>query len=168
MADRWLAAHCAPGTRVSVGIDWSEAHRFERLVARKAGDGFVYDAPLCEAPYLTKDDTLAWLQREGVTAPRLYALGFAHNNCGGGCVKAGVGHFAHLYRVLPDVFATWEREEQTLRGQLGDVAILRDRTGGTTKPLPLVQLRRRLDAGWHPDLFDIGGCGCFVDTQEAA
>ena len=126
-------------------------------------------APLCDPPYLTKDDVRAWLVREGVAEPRLYALGFAHNNCGGGCVKAGVGHFAHLYRALPEVFAEWERNEETLRGQLGDVAILRDRTGGATKPLPLVQLRRRLEAGYEPDLFDIGGCGCFVDdTAERA
>jgi hypothetical protein len=23
-----------------------------------------------------------------------------------------------------------------------------------------------VEAGWQPDLFDVGGCGCFVDTTE--
>lgn len=37
MADRWLAANCDPAeTVIHVGIDWSEAHRFERLRDRRA------------------------------------------------------------------------------------------------------------------------------------
>lgn len=168
IADKWLVDNCDPATTtVYVGIDFTEEHRFTRLRERKLP--WRYEAPLCEAPYILKDQMLAALQAEGITPPRLYALGFAHNNCGGGCVKAGIGHFAHLYRTLPDVFAEWERNEQSLRDHLGkDVAILRDRTGGASTPLPLVQLRRRLDDGWQPDLFDIGGCGCFSDIPEAA
>lgn len=167
IADRWLAEHCQPETTtVYVGIDWTEEHRFTRLRDRKLP--WRYEAPLCEPPYVMKDAMLTALSIEGITPPRLYGLGFAHNNCGGGCVKAGVGHFAHLYRVLPEVFAEWERNEDALREQLGDVAILRDRTGGATAPLPLHQLRRRLDAGYQPDLFAIGGCGCFVDLPEVA
>lgn len=122
---------------------------------------------MCDAPYLDKLMMLDALAVEGIRPPRLYGLGFAHNNCGGGCVRAGVGHFTHLYRTLPDVYAEWEANEQGLRDFLGrdDIAILRDRTGGIAKPLTLVQLRRRLDAGYAPDLFEIGGCGCFVDVE---
>jgi hypothetical protein len=164
LGDRWMSAHAPDAVRV-FGIDWTEVHRFERLAARLGADRVR--APLCEAPYLDKPDVLAWLAREGIAAPRLYGLGFAHNNCGGGCVKAGIGHFAHLYRVLPEVFAEWEREEQALRDHLGkDVAMLRDRSGGAPTPLPLTQLRRRLEAGHAPDLFDIGGCGCFIDNDN--
>lgn len=46
-----------------------------------------------------------------------------------------------------------------------DVSILRDRTGGTTKPLTLAALRQRIEE--QPDqldLFDEGGCGCFTDV----
>jgi len=170
-ADAWLRAHCDPAeTVVYVGIDWTEEHRLVRLRARKGAEGWDYRAPLCEPPYVEKPDVLAAMRAEGITPPRLYALGFAHNNCGGGCVRAGVGHFAHLYRTLPDVFAAWEANEEGLRQYLGrdDVAILRDRTGGSVAPLPLVQLRRRLDRGHQPDLFDIGGCGCFADDAPAA
>lgn len=162
LADKWLRENCdAESTTVYVGIDISEVHRFDRLRERKLP--WRYEAPLCEPPYLTKAAMLAALKSEGVAPPRLYALGFAHNNCGGGCVKAGVGHFAHLYKTLPNVYAEWEKNEGELRDMLGNVAILRDRANGVTKPLPLVQLRRRLDDGYQPDLFDIGGCGCFTD-----
>jgi hypothetical protein len=168
--DAWLAANCDPAnTVVYVGIDWTEEHRLARLRARRGAQGWDYRAPLCDAPYITKDAALELLRAEGIEPPRLYTLGFAHNNCGGGCVRAGIGHFTHLYRTLSDVYAEWERNEQGLRDFLkrDDIAILRDRTGGTAKPLTLVQLRRRLDAGHAPDLFDIGGCGCFVDTEAA-
>lgn len=170
MSDRWLAAECDPSaTTVYVGIDWTEEHRFVRLRDRRAADGWRYEAPLCDAPYLTKAAAFSRLAADGIAAPRLYALGFAHNNCGGGCVKAGIGHFAHLYRTLPAVYAEWERNEAELRDLLGDGAhILRDRSGGETKPLTLTQLRRRLDDGHQPDMFEIGGCGCFIDEPSEA
>jgi len=44
------------------------------------------------------------------------------------------------------------------------VAILRDRRGGTTRPMTLREFRERIQA--QPDLFDAdewGGCGCFTD-----
>lgn len=163
MADRWLDEHCSPdSTVVYVGIDWTEINRFERLRERRKP--WVYEAPLTTAPYLAKSDMMAAARVAGLEPPRLYALGFAHNNCGGGCVKAGIGHFSHLYRTLPDVFATWERNEESMRRQLGrDVAILRDRTGGKVAPLTLAQLRGRLETGGETDQLEIGGCGCFID-----
>jgi hypothetical protein len=167
MADRWMKANCDPAETVRyIGIDWSEVHRFERLRDRLVPQGWRVEAPLCEAPYLTKADLLAWLQREGIRPPRLYAMGFAHNNCGGGCVKAGQGHFAHLLRTLPEVYADWERNEEALRADLGDVSMLADQRGGTKRPLPLRVLREKIEAGFEPDLFEIGGCGCFVDTKD--
>jgi len=160
--DSWLAEHGDPETTtVYVGIDWSEVHRIERLAERRKP--WRYEAPLCDPPYLTKDDCLAWARREGLEPPRLYALGFAHNNCGGGCVKAGIGHFAHLAKALPDVFAEWEANEEKMRNQLGDVSILRDRADGGNARLTLRTLRERVEAGREIDMFEIGGCGCFVD-----
>jgi 3'-phosphoadenosine 5'-phosphosulfate sulfotransferase (PAPS reductase)/FAD synthetase len=165
LADRWLAEHYQPAsTTVYVGIDWSEEHRFTRLAQRKLP--WRYEAPLCDAPYLTKGALHEWATREGLQMQRLYRLGMPHANCGGGCVKAGAGHFARLLAADPERFAEWERNEASLRAELGDVAILRDRTGGETRPLPLSELRQRIEAGQQPDMFDIGGCGCFVDAPE--
>lgn len=188
VADRWLTKNCDPAATVCyVGIDWTEEHRFSgspgwdeatpeerreqkmkpglrRIMAEK---GWRYEAPLCEPPYLAKEQVHEMADREGLEKQRLYRLGMPHANCGGGCVKMGQGGFARLYMQWPERFAEWERNEEALRAELGNVAILRDRRGKRTRPLPLRALRERLEAGAECDLFDIGGCGCFVDMEEA-
>lgn len=167
MADTWIAENYQPDeVIIYVGIDWTEGHRYERMAPRKLP--YVYQAPLLDEPFLTKDDWLELLRSEGIEPPRLYRLGFPHNNCGGGCVKAGQGHFAHLLKTLPEVYAEWEANEEALRGELGDVAILRDRRGGTTKPLTLRELRRRIQGDEEYDHYDFGGCGCFLDDEGDA
>ena len=121
---------------------------------------------MTERPWLTKSDVFAWMRREGLEPPRLYGMGFAHNNCGGFCVRAGHQHFKTLLREMPERYAEHERREQELRAHLGkDVSILRDREYGDTKPMTLREFRQRLEAGEAMnDLFGIGGCGCFVDA----
>lgn len=163
LADEWLDDNLYPDQCiVYVGIDWTEAHRYERLAPRKLP--WVYKAPLCDPPYLMKDELHAWAEREGLRKQRLYTLGMPHANCGGGCVKMGQGGFARLYHADRERFMEWERNEQDMRDELGDVSILRDRTGGTTTPLTLRHLRERIEGGGQVDMFDIGGCGCMVDA----
>ena len=108
---------------------------------------------------------LAWLKREGIEVPRLYKLGHNHNNCGGFCVKAGHAQFIHLLKTMPERFAYHERKEQSMRDELGDVSILRDRSGGEAKPLTLRELRERYETkkGGQLDLLDWGGCGCALE-----
>jgi hypothetical protein len=162
---RWLEANCVPAETICyLGIDWSESHRIER--AGRYWHPWQVRAPLCDPPYLAKDQIAAALAARGIDQPALTRDGFPHNNCGGGCVKAGQGHFRMLLARRPDVFAEWERNEADMRTMLGDVAILRDRTGGWTKPLPLSVLRSKVDAGSPVDEFDIGGCGCAVGDVE--
>jgi hypothetical protein len=167
MADRWLRENCDPlATRVYVGIDWTEAHRFTRLRDRRAGSGWTYEAPVTLPPYVMKTGLLRHLRESGIEPPRLYAMGFAHNNCGGFCVKAGQ-HFALLLRQMPERYAYHEQKEQEIRALLGDVSIMTDRRGdGVKKPLTMLALRERIEAGQQPDMFDIGGCGCFVDELQ--
>jgi len=166
MVDRWLSNNCDPAaTTVYVGIDWTEEHRFGPLRARRATDGWHYEAPLCEPPYYDRDEARRALAAAGIRLPRLYELGFSHNNCGGFCVKAGHAHFALLLRTMPERYAYHEAKEQEIRSFLGrsDISILTDRSGdGKKKPFTLTELRKRIEAGWQSDLFDIGGCGCFV------
>lgn len=162
LSKKWLAEN-APDATLVFGYDWTEVHRLDRTRERWAPRPVL--APLTEPPYRLRSELIADMEARGLQAPRLYGLGFSHNNCGGGCVKAGQGHFAHLYRTLPEVYADWERNEQALRDQLGDVSILRDRTGGDTTPLTLAALRERLERSDPIDLWDIGGCACF---EEAA
>lgn len=165
-SQRWLAAN-APGATLVFGIDWEELHRVGPLTTRYGEQGYQVECPMTESPWRTKADVLAWMRSEGLEPPRLYGMGAAHNNCGGFCVRAGHGHFAWLLDTMPDVYARHEAAEQGLRDYLGkDVAILRDRTGGVTRPMTLREFRERKQAGrmTEADLLDTGGCGCFVDA----
>lgn len=170
--DRWLATNCDPAeTVVYVGIDWTEIHRFDDghgngIRPRKAAAGWRYEAPLCGPPYWSKRDILLWLELEGVEPPRLYEMGFAHNNCGGFCIKAGQGHYATLLEQLPARYAEHEQKEQEIRALLGDVSILRDRSGGSSRPLSLKEFRERVEAKQKIDRTEIGGCACFTPDDE--
>jgi len=188
----WLDANCDPtDTTVYVGIDWSESHRLPAI--ERGYLPYIAKAPLTDPPYLDKADMIAAAQAQGLQPPRLYAAGYPHNNCGGGCVRAGQGQFELLLRQNPQRYAEWEAKEQELRDYLGkDVSILRDRTKHGVEeynrtirdrqnnkegqplpeakvvPLTLKTFRERL-AG-QPSMFDadeFGGCGCFTDGAES-
>lgn len=166
-ARAWLDEHCDPAsTAIYVGIDWSEMHRMPAV--ERSYLPYAAFAPLAEPPFTDKAEILAALRARGIEPPRLYAMGFAHANCGGGCVRAGQGQFAHLLEVMPERYAQWEAGEQELRDHLGkDVAILRDRRGGKTVPLTLRTFRERHEVQpEETDRLDIGGCGCFVDVED--
>lgn len=159
---KWLEANCDPiTTTIHVGIDWTEQHRLPAI--RRGYEPWQVEAPLCDPPHKLKQDLIADARAVGLDPPRLYRLGFAHNNCGGGCVRGGQAQWAHLLRTFPERYATWEREEESLRAELGDIAILRDRTGGEVRPLTLREFRESVEAG-NADQdeldFDWGGCGC--------
>jgi hypothetical protein len=162
--DRTLASRYKdePYTLV-FGYDWLETHRAERLERELAPQAVWF--PLLDKPLKDKCEIAASLDKLKIAVPRLYTLGFEHNNCGGGCIRAGLSHFAHLYFTLPERYAEWERKEQEIRDFLGkDVTILKDRRGGVTKPLTLRAFRERLEAGDRHYLreHDGGGCGCFA------
>jgi hypothetical protein len=162
LLDKWRNEHCVPDATVHLGISWDEAHRLEKVRALCAP--WHYEAPMCDAPYLSKAQMLDALKGEGICPPRLYAMGFPHNNCGGFCVKAGQAHFAHLLRMMPDRYRYHEAKEEEMRQRVGDYSILRDRTGGTTKTLTLRTLRERIEAQGEFDVFEWGGCGCSIDA----
>ena len=113
---------------------------------------------------MEKDRMLEWLDREGIAPPRLYKLGFHHNNCGGFCVKAGQAQFALLLRTMPERYKFHEDNEERLRTLLNfRHTILRDHIGNKTRPLSLKQFRERIEAQGTFDKFDWGGCGCAID-----
>lgn len=165
----WLDANCDPAdTTVYLGIDWTESHRMAAI--EQAYLPFIAKAPLTEPPYLSKDDVQALCVAAGMEVPRLYRAGFPHANCGGFCVRAGQAQFALLLREHPKRYAYHEAKEEGLRTYLGaDVAILRDRTRGTSTPLTLRRFRERIES--QPAMFDaldFGGCGCFVAEEVSA
>lgn len=147
LIDRWVREN-APESVPVIGYTVCEPVRWERYKAHKPRAR----APLMEAPTLRAEEVpIEYAELyPNIRPPRLYLLGAKHNNCGGGCVKAGQKHFAWLLRALPETYARWEREEAALRDLLGDVSILKDRRGGQTRTLSLTQFREQTEAGCVP------------------
>lgn len=177
----WMLAQGRPIVHL-IGIDWTEEQRFAGWTDTKGkwhpgqrerweAEGIPTRAPMVEET-LDKEHVLAWLADIGVEPPELTRRGYAHANCMGFCIKAGKKQAKELLADDPVAFAFWEREEERVRRIVGDYAILRDRRGGTTKPLTLARLRAEVEASTDPTLFDeddVTACGCFTfeEPEEA-
>ena len=165
LIDTWREENCDRETSVHyVGLDWTETNRWTTHERALSAKGWKAAAPLIDGG-IGKPEAIRMADAEGLTLPDLYREGFSHANCGGMCVRAGIGHWTLLYRMRPELYRRAEAEEAKLAEWLGraDVAILRDRTGGKTRPLPLWELRKRIEA--QPELCfdDSGGCGCALE-----
>ncbi len=160
--DKWRDANCDPAdTVIHVGLSWWEPHRWDRIKEITESQGWVYNAPLFDEPHLDAEQVLELMRSEGLRPPRLYELGFTHNNCGGFCVKAGHASFARLLRVMPERYAMHEALEGYCRAIGINGTILKDRRGGPSKPLTLKQFRERIEKQADDfDCNDEGGCGC--------
>lgn len=165
---RWLDEHTDPDRDVLyVGIDWSESHRIPGV--RQGWAPWRVEFPLTEPPYRDKHGWIAEARRLGIAEPEMYRLGYPHNNCHGGCVRAGQAQWVHTLRTFPQVFAQHEAAEAEFRTKAGNSATyLTETRGGVKRPLPLVEIRRRVErsAADDPGVFDPydwGGCGCFTE-----
>lgn len=159
----WMRANCVEmAATLYLGLDWTEGHRLSGV--RAAKPGWNVEAPMMWPELWDKQRMFRELAAIGIEPPRLYKMGFPHNNCGGFCVKAGQAHFAHLLRTMPERYAAHEAEEEKLRAVLGDVSIMKDRRGGETKRLTLRGLRESIEQGKTYDPLEWGGCGCAVDV----
>lgn len=167
----WLIANCDPSTTTAyVGIDWMESHRLPAVEKAYKSFGFTVKAPLCDPPYMDKQQMIAAAKAEGLEPPRAYSMGYPHNNCGGFCVRAGQAQFRLLLTQNRERYLFHEQQEQNLRDYLGkDVTILTETVNNTPVPLTLRAFRERQDAQpglFEVDEFDLGGCGCFVETDQ--
>ena len=169
LCDRWVRENAPDAVRV-FGLDWSEGHRIKAVRERMAEAGWMTEFPLDEPPLFHKPSSIRRMEKDGLDVPRLYRLGFAHNNCGGFCIKAGHGHYAMLLEKLPEVYAHHEAEEQSVVAMLArdDVGVMTDRRGGQRRAMTMRQFRERVQRGdLRPDMDDVGGCGCFVVPDDA-
>jgi len=170
--DRWRRENCMELSSVLyMGFDWTEGKRLDDL--RRELPSWRIEAPMTEAPYWDKCKMQAEAEKLGLKIPRLYTLGFPHNNCGGRCVRAGISHWVHLYHVDEPAFAEWEEEERFTAQQITNDggtpwSMLKDRRGGVHNNLYLWQLRQRIEAGELMDKHDWGGCGCGGATPPPA
>lgn len=165
----WIDANCDPAEVViQLGFDWTEPQRHEATVP--LWKPFTVESPLMHAPFTHKALLMTEWAKRGVRPPRLYDYGFSHANCGGACVRGGQAQWRLLLTVNRERYLEWEREEELTRDMLGkDVTILRDRSGGTSRPLSLREFRLRNEAdGTLFDSGDWGACGCTMpdDSDE--
>lgn len=151
---------------VYIGIDWTEEHRLLPVVRR--GRPYKYRSLLIEKDiFLFPQDKLEWCLKHGIAMPRLYSYGFAHNNCGGFCVKAGLGQFKLLYEMLPEVYSSNELEEQlAIKGNTNLRPFLKKTINGRKRYLTLKEYREQFlekDLLTEDETMDMGGCGCAID-----
>lgn len=146
------------------GIDFTEAHRCA-AIERNYKPYKVY-FPLCEPPYTDKVEMLGSLKDYNLEVPRLYKLGFGHNNCKGCCVKAGIGHFKNLLEKDRITYLEFENKEERIRERLGKNVAIMKRKG---QPFTLKQLRYMVEHEPKQltidECLDYGACGCFVDDE---
>jgi 3'-phosphoadenosine 5'-phosphosulfate sulfotransferase (PAPS reductase)/FAD synthetase len=144
---------------VHLGIAWWEQHRTAKPKARyESFDGVVVDFPLLWTPlnYRPPEDVI---REWGITPPRLYAMGFSHNNCAGRCVKQGIREWVRLLVHFPERFAqmeAWEAAQRAKGGKRANRTICTDRVGGTRKPLTLAAIRERYQDQRGNDLLLLG------------
>ena len=80
LLDKWRADNCNPEISiVYLGIDWSEIHRLHDLQAYPSE--WKFEGPMCEEPFLDKEEMIAMAEAQGIKRQKLYSLGFPHANC---------------------------------------------------------------------------------------
>lgn len=140
-----------------LGIDYSEAHRLTEVQKRMFPK--VYRSTLVEEGRIIPKD---YSEQFGIKKPRLYSMGFGHNNCGGFCVKAGLGHFKTLYEQMPARYKLHEQTEQRLAQEYQTKPFLSKTVKRQKIYLTMKEYREQyLEKGEaEEDKWDIGGCAC--------
>jgi hypothetical protein len=160
--NNWFTERFAPDeAHMHLGIDYTEAHRLEGVKNRMLP--YVYRSTLIEDERIVAKNFSAQF---GIRPPRLYDWKLGHNNCGGFCVKAGLGHYKALHAAAPDRYLAFEKAEADVYAKIGKShPFLRKKEGGVLKYITLQEYRERyLETGdvTASESLDFGGCGCAV------
>lgn len=142
------------GDTLIFGICCHEEQRATRIrdvynrIANKTGKTSTVVLPLIQE-YVSNKRIDGFLVSARIKEPILYELGFIHNNCSGGCVRAGKKHWKLLYEKLPEIYAERERVEEEMRTRLSkDIHFFKDET--------LRHFRGRIERGELPAYYDTG------------
>lgn len=161
-------------TAVYLGIDWDESHRKSAPTRNWSKYVDSVNFPMCDAPYLMKDDIIKTIQLCGIRIPTPYLEGQPHLNCGSFCVRGGQGHFARLQQANPKLYEYHAAKERNLADMIREkkgtdekYSILKQTKNGDTFSITLDDLRDQLESKKdNIDMFEIGGCGCFVTDDN--
>ena len=156
--------------KVVVGIGDEEKHRMIAMYA-KENLPWTWCAPLIDSPD-SVSKAYEFLGKYSIALPELYNLGFAHNNCGGFCIKSGQQQATLLYRKLPNDYLWFESQEERLREVLPKyrhqyIGHIRKVTKGISRWYTLREWRTEvLEKQDNPDIEnDSMGCACFTTVD---
>ena len=161
---KWLKANFdLSQIEVHVGIDYNEKHRLEG-VQRNNPDILYRSLQIGNKMMLSTEEKIQFCLDRKIKPPRLYSLGFSHNNCGGFCVKAGLAQFKKLLETMPKRYQYHvERERETRAKNPKARPFLKKTISGKVHYLWLEDYRDMLQNNLQLDneeKFDFGGCGC--------
>jgi len=146
---------------VHLGIDYSEEHRL--VGAQKRMIPYIYRSTLVEDGRIIHKD---FSEQFGIKRPRLYDWKLGHNNCGGFCIKAGLGHYKALYEANPERYMEFEAKEADVYETIGSVHPFLKKT--ENKVLRRLTLKQYREEYLEPKLVSLedsqeyGGCGCAI------
>jgi hypothetical protein len=163
---QWIKEN-SPESTLILGMGMDEQDRIDR--AAKNWAPIKVDSLLARFKLTSHQSRMEIIQKHGVKLPRLYSMGFPHNNCGGFCVRAGQTQFATLLKHFPDRYQWHVEQEQRAYEAIGPSArpFLRKNIKGVTHYLKLSEFREMIQSGQiTADPYEFGGCACFIDELK--
>jgi hypothetical protein len=147
------------------GISYDEIHRQASIV--RNWQPYKTEMPLID----TVVDKKELLELYNIEIPRLYKMGFTHNNCKGRCIKGGQGHWLQLLKEDYVSFCEMRDFELAMNNIInaknGTMGIKYSYMKKQGQAYTLQDLEN--DNKNRPeqlDMFDFGVCGCFIDELE--
>lgn len=167
---KWLKANASAADALVLGMYPDEFERLERAQANWSPRPV---SSLLISYKVFADEAAAMVAKLGIRRPRLYDMGFPHNNCGGMCVRAGQGQFATLLERKPEFYRDQEQRQNRAMDAIGPTAkpFIRATLDGRLQYFTMQEFRELVEMGeLTPKLYEMGGCGCFVDdvSEDAA
>lgn len=154
-----LQSFATVGDKIYFGIGTHEIHRAARIRSIYHSKNIITGFPLIERG-ISQQDVHLIMARTGIKPPRIYAEGFEHNNCNGGCVRQGLKQWRHLLRVRPDVYAERERFEREFSSRVTAATFLKDRSLREVREMQEAQAELFPEDGWNGEC--IGMCGNMI------
>lgn len=159
---RWIDENADGFTHV-LGFSWMEKSRSEKYAAYFPNSFF----PLNHAPYVTNEEISSELSKLRIIRPSLYGEGWAsHGNCGGLCVKGGLGQLWDCWKHRPWRYFFAADQEQRFRREINPSVSIFRRNG---LPRTMQEFAVDFDNGYIPKTAKGGeGCGgqCMLPEQE--
>ncbi len=176
----YVASNFSPEDSIIVsGLEYTEPERRKRFDNRWAP--FKCWHPLADAPILSNCQIVDKIKEMGYPEQTLYERRFPHNNCGGGCILAGLGQWHGLYLDDKKTFDYHKLREKQFneknRKDKEPFAVLRDQSAKPVvkdgeiiherkvTPLTLEEFEQRILSNTISTRDFRSVCGCVLGEQ---